>query len=439
MAESRIPVVVSDSTAHVTPEDAAEAGMRVGTVYNKVGVAIDADATSVIVAKAFMAGLNAVGANVEYAGLCPTPAACLALRNCDLIVTVGCPDVSGRTRITFYHTDGSLFSAVDLRILEAEPSDIPSWSGVGALTTMHEADSEYIDYIHNSGLRISGYIVMDCACGSTSRTAPLALSGIGADISTMDADTRIRKPRNPGLNKSEMLLLSNFVNASTGSIGIAYNGDGTSLSVMDENGKYVPPEGLLALMLMYFEPRVAVIPFDSPALVEDAFYKPLGLRQDGHGGDDDRRIIRAVTDEEVFQYCRENDADFAALGDGRFIFPEMSLCPDAILSSAFISELSGLRSLRNVLEELPVYFTKVVSLPFSGIPRMFSNKFAEAISFYQVDDFTKSGFAWKVIMKNGIYSVMLRNNEIVIKAESGDPLYLTTMTEQAVEIVSSCM
>lgn len=88
-------------------------------------------------------------------------------------------------------------------------------------------------------MKITGYIVVDCACGCTSYVAPEALSRLGADITAIDSDHRARKPRNPGAIKSELIYLSNFLNASTGSIGIAYNGDGTRLALLDESGKYI--------------------------------------------------------------------------------------------------------------------------------------------------------------------------------------------------------
>lgn len=155
----------------------------------------------------------------------------------------------------------------------------------------------YCNFIGNSDMKITGYVVVDCACGSASNIAPEALSRLGADVTAIDSDqNRRRKPRNPGAIKSELIYLSNFVNASTGSIGISYNGDGTRIAVIDENGKYISQDGVLAMLLMYLEPRTAVVPFDSPAIIEDAFNNPLRLREGGHGDDPDRRILREVGD-----------------------------------------------------------------------------------------------------------------------------------------------
>ena len=228
-------------------------------------------------------------------------------------------------------------------------------------------------------MKITGYIVVDCACGSASDIAPEALSRLGADITAIDSDiNRRRKPRNPGAIKSELIYLSNFVNASTGSIGVSYNGDGTHLAVIDENGKYISQDAVLAMLLMYLEPRTAIVPFDSSAIIEDAFNSPMKLRQGGHGDDPDRRMIRAVGDQNILEACIANDADFAALSDGRIIFPEISLCPDAIYASAVVAELSGLRSLRNIVSELPLYFSKHVQVEFNSSSRVFNKKITEA-------------------------------------------------------------
>lgn len=160
------------------------------------------------------------------------------------------------------------------------------------------------------------------------------------------------------------------------------------------------------------------MPFDSPAIIEDAFNKPLGIRQGGHGNDPDRRMIRAVGNDNIIEACRSNDADFAAFEDGSFIFPEMTLCPDAIYASAIISELSGLRSIRNIVSEIPVYFSKHIRIPFDSMPRTFGKKLGESTAYYNVKNMVHDGSAWKIFMDDGQFMVVLKGQEVHIYAES---------------------
>ena len=438
MEESWIPKTTSDSVSRMTPEDAIEVGKRVGAIYKTVGVSADSDPATTPIFYALVAGLNAAGADVVSAGIIPAAAACLSLgRRCQCIITVGSPEISGMPGLTFYHPDGTIFNSVDKRIIETKNDDLPAWNGVGGFREFPDTDQAYVEYMLNSGMKISGYIVMDCGCGCTADIAPHALSGLGADVSSLDSDYRARKPRNPGLNKSELLYLSNFVNASTGSIGIAYNGDGTALSVMDEAGKYIPSERLLALLLMYMEPRTAVIPFNSSAVVESAFNNGLGLRPDAHG--DDHKLFRGNGTDDLLEIAKEQDADFVALGDGLFVFPELSFCPDAVYASALIAELSGKLSLRNQLDALPQYVSKQFHIPFTGNLRRFDEQLKKVTARYDIQNLVTGENAWKVLMGHGQFSIVPESGELVINAESVDQTYLITMGELAQEIVRSCI
>ncbi len=438
MEEPSAPRVVSSNKNRMTPEDALEAGLRVGTIYKKVGVAMDSDPTTAPIFYSLVAGLNAAGADVDSVGICPTVAACLSLRNrCQCIITVGSPDESSMTCLTFYHPDGTAFNSVDKRILEVPAEDLPDWENVGEFHEIPDSDKAYEEYITKSGMKISGYIIMDCGCGCTADIAPHALSGLGGDVSSLDSDYRRRKPRNPGLNKSELVYLSNFVNASTGSIGIAYNGDGTALSVMDENGHYIPSERLVALMLMYVEPRCAVIPFSSSAIVESAFENGLHIRPDAHS--EDHELYRGTDVDDILEIAREKDADFVALGNGRFVFPEMSFCPDAVYASAIIAELSGQRSLRNLLEDLPNFISKEMRIPFTGNLRRFDEQLKKVTTRYDIKELVSDGNAWKILMNHGQFAIVPGNGELVITAESTDQTYLVTMSELAQEIVRACI
>ena len=209
---------------------------------------------------------------------------------------------------------------------------------------------------------------------------------------------------------------------------------------MDESGKYVPGDRLCALMLMYLQPTVAVIPFDSPCVVEDAFNRPLGLKGEP---DNDRKLIRAKNDlQSIITAMKENNADFGALTNGTFIFPELGYCPDALYASAIISELAGKRSIRNVLEDIPVYSNRSFRIDFDGDMKKFANKLEERIGYYDIVDRSISGDAWKMILKHGTYTIKRSDadpKKLVIFAESSDLVYLITMLEQAKDMISFCI
>ncbi|MCQ2085022.1 MAG: phosphomannomutase [archaeon] len=444
--DSRAKHMLESTTEQtMTPETAMEAGTKFGQHYKSVVVFRDADPSSEMIMKSLVSGLLSVGAKVTDAGMIPVPVAHTAFSSgYDCLLSVGNPDGDGEIcGIKAYFPDGTPFDSDQIYdIMKKTDVVLPSYHEVETVSKNTEACEKYIERIKNTGLKSTGFIVVDCNCESTSECAPQLLNAIGAEVIAFNTHKHSGQlPRSPGLNKTDLMGISNIVNASIGSVGVAFNGDGTRLALMDESGKYVPGDRLLAIMLMFLEPTTAVIPFDSPCVVEDAFKHPLGLKKNVDRTEE-RRLIRCKNNlDDVIQTMKESGADFGALNDGTFIFSSMGYCPDALYASVIISELAGMRSLRNVLEEIPIYSNRTLRIDFDGNMTHFSNKLKEKIKEYEID-VQSSGNAWKMILKQGTYTIKqneLNPKKLVIFAESSDLVYLITMLEQARDIVNYCV
>lgn len=446
MEQRAAPSLFPGEGERMTPEDALEVGMCLGRKYRRVAVARDSSSSSAMIVRALTSGVISAGAHAIDAGVVPAPAACVAFAlEADCIASVGSPeswgDVSG---IILHNPDGSQFSSEQITDLLAPPEDPTgdALSGIGRATTDFGASRRYVSATLRNGMKSGGYVIMDCGCGSSATCAPWALTAAGADVVSLNAHSGSEcAPRSPGIDKTELASLSDFVNASIGSVGIAYNGDCTRFALLDENGKFVQGDMLLALMIMYLEPRIAVVPFDAPAVVENAFGQGFGLREDEKDeGEPKRRLVRTRGDiESVTDAIRKNGADFGGLLNGTFIFPKNSLCPDAIYGSAVITELAGIRSIRNMMASLPTYSTAVRRVRHDGTMERFGKNFLRRITEYDVSEVVV-GDGWKVIMKNGQYIVNVDPDDpryMRIAAESQDRVYLVTMLEQASEIVEA--
>lgn len=439
-------VLTSTAESDMTPEDALTVGTNVGSIYRSVAVAIDAAPGSGMIRSAFVAGLIAAGARVIEAGIAPTPAVCYAFKEtCDCIAMIGSPNDYGViSGITLYNPDGSGFSTEQLRqILETGRAPLPDWQGLGTIRRDHGANTRYLERMAAGGLKADGYVIVDCGCGSTSLCAPAALAAAGADVASVNSHVDGRHvPRSPGIGRTELTSIEEFVNASVGSIGIAYNGDGTRLALIDESGKFVSGERVLALMLMYLRPRTAVIPFDAPGIVDYAFRQDIRGNTDGAVMQQQRRLIRVRgTLNDVTAAVRQNHADLGALADGTFIFPENSLCPDAIRASAVLSDLAGVRSLRDILASFPTYYSATEQIRYQGNQGLFGRNLLQKLREYDIDEILVVG-GWRVVMKHGWFIVSADERDpdyIHITAESTDKVYLVTMMEQAKAIVRACV
>ncbi len=437
----------SSDSQEMSPEIVLSAGIKFGQKYKSVAVFRDADPSSKMISDALVSGLLSAGADVTDGGVLCVPVAHAAFSSSyDCLMSVGNPDRDGViSGIKVYNGDGSPFDTDQMyEVLKESEGELPDYRSVGEVSRVMDANEKYIDILKGTGVTSQSYVILDCGCGSTSQVAPQAMVDIGAEVVAFNAHPlEGQMPRAPGLNKTNLMNISNFVNASIGSIGIAFNGDGTRLALMDENGKYVPGDRLTALLLMYFEPDVAVVPFDSPCVVEDAFKSPLGLRAVSREEGTERRIIRTKNDiDSVIEAMKENNADFGALNDGTFIFPRIGYCPDAVYAAAVICELAGKRSIRNVLDAIPIYSNRTVRIDFDGNMKLFGNKLNQRIKEYDILEVSTSGDAWKMFLKKGSY--IIKQNEVdpkklIIFAESSDLVYLITMLEQAKDIVNFCI
>lgn len=424
---------------------AQETGVCLGRGRSLVVVCRDASPGSVPVSSALVSGILSAGADVIDAGVMPVPAACLVYGDrADLVASVGCPeDWDEPARIEIHDSDGAPLGAEEKAALFSSPAEEVPFGSVGTLRRATGAADAYVGKMLAAGASAGGYVIVDCGGGATSVCAPRLLSEAGADVVSVNAHACGREPpRPPTVEKQQTTSLSDFVNASMGSIGVAYNGDGTRLALLDENGRFVSGGLMLALLLAYMEPRVAVVPFDSPAVVEDAFSKGFGLRPGSSGRKEgQRRLVRVRGDiDSVIEAIRANGADFGGTLDGTFVFPSESLCPDAIRASVELSQLAGGRSIRNMVASLPAYRSSEKRVRCEVSDEVFSRRFIAALSGYDMKELVIGEGAWKVMMGEGQYIVsrVPGDSRMKVVAEAADQVYLVTLMDQATEIVEAC-
>lgn len=416
-------------TDDMTPARALSLGTKLGSVCLKVAVGRDANPSSQMIAAAFMAGLTSAGADAIDAGIIPAPGLCIAFRDrADCTVHVGSPDDYGHIAgIRIRLPEGSPFP---LERLNGADGELPPFSDVGCIRPDPGAVDAYVDsFPEGEG---GGYIISDTGGNSTSVCADRILRKSGADPISLNSHIGGALPRAPGIDRAELAGLSSFVNASTGSVGIAFNGDGTRMALLDESGKFVPGDKLLAIVLLAVKPSKAVVPYASPSIVDDAFYKYRPRGKNGGG------LIRHGNSlESIMKAAKDSGADFAGTLDGLFVFPKRTQCPDALAAAAEISRLAGARSIRNVLEEFPRYAVRKTYVGFDGYFSAFTDRFLASVKDADVRSIDGGG-GFCIRMNSGILYFNPDPSDpkrIEISAESGDPVYLATMLDEAEELV----
>ena len=210
-----------------------------------------------MLANALMAGICSVGANAIYVGVAPTPAIAYLTRKHKVdagVVISASHNPMEFNGIKFFNGEGYKLSDQLEDEIEAlirndmEDLVFPIGPGIGRVEYRFDIVDEYINFekktvpVDLSNLRI----VVDCAEGASSYTSVKALRDLGADliaIHTNPDGTNI----NANCGSTHMDELCARVVSEKADIGIAFDGDADRMLAVDENGKLVDGDEIMAV------------------------------------------------------------------------------------------------------------------------------------------------------------------------------------------------
>jgi len=208
---------------------------------------------------ALEAGLVAAGVHVQLMGPMPTPAVAhltRALRADGGIVISASHNPHYDNGIKFFSASGEkLDDATELAIEAAleQPFFTVESEALGKAVRTRDAIGRYVEACKNSVPRDFDldrlHIVVDCAHGATYQVAPLVLRELGARVGAIGIDpngTNI----NDGVGSLHPDTLSARVRASGAALGIAFDGDGDRLLLVDSDGGIHDGDNLLYLLAL---------------------------------------------------------------------------------------------------------------------------------------------------------------------------------------------
>ena len=249
----------------MTAAMAMKVGMAAGTYFlrgdhkHRVVIGKDTRLSGYMLESALVAGFTAVGMDVVMVGPLPTPAIAMLTQSmrADIGVMISAShNPFADNGIKLFGPDGYKLSdeaeeAIEALIDDAKGGDIPlAPSGhIGRARRVDDAAGRYIHFAKSTfpeNLRLDGMrIVIDCANGAAYKVAPAALWELGADIIPIGV-TPDGININAGVGSTAPETLAETVVASGADIGIALDGDADRLIVVDERGRVVDGDQLMA-------------------------------------------------------------------------------------------------------------------------------------------------------------------------------------------------
>lgn len=225
----------------------------------------DTRASGDMLEAALIAGICSTGAKAVRLGVIPTPAVAYLARklNADAGVVISAShnpfEFNG---IKFFNNEGyKLNDAIEDEIEAIIANDMegvpaPVAGDIGRVEEMDSAAEEYVKFaIGASTVRLSGMkIALDTACGASSFTSPEAFRRLGAEVLTIHNDPDGINI-NSGCGSTHMESLCEFVVKNGCDLGLAFDGDADRMLAVDENGKVVDGDEIMAIAALYLKEK----------------------------------------------------------------------------------------------------------------------------------------------------------------------------------------
>ncbi|HET6874051.1 MAG TPA: phosphoglucosamine mutase [Acidimicrobiales bacterium] len=201
---------------------------------------------------AFAAGVVAAGVDVVDLGVIPTPGVA------DLAFADGVPAAVISASHNPYTDNGiKLLSAGGRKLTDEQEAEVESLLASpcaprrpGSVTTDTGAVGRYISLLSAplEGRTLGGLpVVIDCANGSASVTAPQVLEAAGVSLLEVLAAEPDGRNINDHCGSTDPTRLSNAVRARGAAVGLAFDGDADRVIAVDERGEVVDGDRLIAL------------------------------------------------------------------------------------------------------------------------------------------------------------------------------------------------
>jgi len=254
-------------SAHMNAEFVLRLGRAAGKVLAKrapggestVLVGKDTRISGYMFESALEAGLSAAGVHTRLLGPLPTPAIAYLTRSLGAhagIVISASHNPYYDNGIKFFSADGcKLPDEVEMQI-EAEldkPFETVESVELGNAKRIADAPSRYVEFCKSTvpyGLKLAGLkVVLDCAHGATYKAAPGVFEDLGARLTCIGVNPDgLNINQDCGSTYPETLRAK--VRELNADFGIAFDGDGDRVMMVDHKGGIVDGDELLYIIAM---------------------------------------------------------------------------------------------------------------------------------------------------------------------------------------------
>ena len=346
--------------APVTPDFMLKLGWATGKVFASedgtkptVVIGKDTRVSGYMLESALQAGLVAAGANVKLLGPLPTPGIALLTRTQKAdagIVISASHNPYFDNGIKFFNGQGSKLSdelELQIEAMIDSPMETVASEQLGKASRIVDAAGRYVEYCKSTfpdELSLKGMkLVIDCAHGATYHVAPAVFEELGATTVVIGA-TPDGYNINDGVGSTEPAALQAKVLEDGADIGIAFDGDGDRLQMVNAKGQLLTGDDVLYVLAMH---RLAN--GDSDAGIVGTVMTNMGLELALEAGG--LRLARAkVGDRYVKELMVAEGWSLGGESSGHIICGDLSTTGDGVIAA--LQVLAAVRASGKSLEAL---------------------------------------------------------------------------------------
>ncbi|MDR1100866.1 MAG: phosphoglucosamine mutase [Clostridiales bacterium] len=357
------------ANAELTPELAFRLGQAGAMVLTserhkpRILIGKDTRMSSEMLEAALIAGICSVGAEAELLGVIPTPAVAYLTRvsGADAgIVISASHNPMEYNGIKFFNSSGyklsdRLENDIEEIILHTrENIPRPTGAEIGRVVHNEQARNDYIQYlISTMECRLDGMkIAIDCANGANSSIAGEVLSSLGAETQVINNQPN---GANINLNCGSTAIggISEYVVKTGADLGLAFDGDADRVLAVDEHGKLVDGDKILAICGAHMKKQGKLAGNTIVATVMSNLGLTIAARNEGID------IVSAnVGDRFVLEQMLKGGFNLGGEQSGHIIFLDYNTTGDGLLTGLRLAEIcktSGkkLSELAGIMQVMP--------------------------------------------------------------------------------------
>jgi phosphoglucosamine mutase len=368
----------------MTPEMALQLGRATAFTFKKqdgrqhrIIVGNDTRLSGGMLESALTSGICSMGVDACLAGPLPTPGIAALIRSMEMDAGV----MISASHNPFEDNGIKIFSRDGFKLPDSQEDEIerlatspgsmdppPAGKEIGTIHRVPDAAERYIAFCKNTfpqDLNLKGMkVVLDCANGATHHIAPAVFSGLGADVTAIHCS-----PNGTNINErcgsQHTRDLAVKVRALHADAGLAFDGDGDRLIAVDEAGRELTGDHILAICSRMYKDRGWL----ENNLVVLTVMSNFGFRKVLEEMDIEYAVA-SVGDRYVLEMMQSNGAVIGGESSGHVIFLNHHTSGDGIISGLQLLAAMRLRdqSLSSLSRIIKLFPQKIINVDVTGKP-----------------------------------------------------------------------